>query len=233
MRNTTRGLLFVALIVVGIPGLILFLLHWWMGPIFYSGEAIHARVIDETTGRPIAGAAVVAQWEEEFMGGSPFGSLHWAEAVTNARGEFTIPAWGPKFRTPAAKFTYFDPILTVYKSGYQIGGGTNRPAYVDIITRPGENRKESKLPDGRIIHPGRGGYSPRLSRRFSYWNGRDLVLQPARNEEEERQALRAMDSFIYSFGDASRFPRTAATLREDEETLTRATDSGRGSEQVP
>lgn len=222
MSNTTRGLLLVALIVVGIPGLILFLLHWWTGPIFYSAEAIHARVIDETTGQPIAGAAVVAEWQEQLFGGSHVGALHWAETVTDARGEFTIPAWGPKFRMPTTKFTYSDPEISVYKPGYRLGGGDNRPAYVDIITRPGESHRESKLPDGRIIHPGGGGYSPRLSRRFSYWNGKDIALQPTDAPEEELRAVENMWIVISSYGETSRFPITAAIIQRDEERLQRA-----------
>lgn len=219
MSKTTRALLYVALIVVGIPGLILFLLHWWMGPIFYSGEAIHARVIDETTGKPIAGAVVVAEWQEQLFGGSHVGALHWAEAVTDARGEFTIPAWGPKLRMPTTKFTYSDPEITVYKPGYHLGGGDNSPAYVDIITRPGESRKESKLPDGRIIHPGGGGYSPRLSRRFSYWNGRDIALRPTTDPKEDKGAVGMLSIMIDSYGDPSRFPRAEKIIRESEERL--------------
>ena len=48
----------------------LFVLAWWNWPIYYRGEAIHGRVVDAETGKPLPGVVVVATW---VMVGSTLG----------------------------------------------------------------------------------------------------------------------------------------------------------------
>jgi hypothetical protein len=73
-----------------------FLYNFFFPSIWYSPE-LRAQVVAED-GRPVAGAAVVANWEiQNWISGSAEGQLAIFEAVTDENGRFSIPAWGPRF----------------------------------------------------------------------------------------------------------------------------------------
>lgn len=97
----------------------------------YSAEAIEAWVVDAETGQPIEGVVVTANWQLQSgsVGGSrPAGQIQVMEAVTDAKGRFYFPAWGPK-STPISFHIPFiegsphleneDPAMVLFKSGYK------------------------------------------------------------------------------------------------------------------
>src|SRR6266849_1854255 len=65
----------------------------------YSAEPIEAWVVDADSGQPIEGVVVTANWELEIgtLGGNiPVGQIMVMETVTDQKGRFYFPAWGPK-----------------------------------------------------------------------------------------------------------------------------------------
>jgi len=76
------------------------------GPPVYSSLPITARVVDEDTSQPLEGVIVVVRWqlrEAAPVQTKEVGQIMVAEAVTNATGNFHVPAWGPK---PVGSFMY-------------------------------------------------------------------------------------------------------------------------------
>ena len=101
-------------------------------PLTYRAAAIHGRIIDAETGQPVKGAAVVALWEVDVIKGNPFVALverserlHILEAVTDASGAYTIPAWGPTLLSPRARVSQYEPHLYILKRGYRPKGLNN------------------------------------------------------------------------------------------------------------
>lgn len=96
-------------------------------PLYYSAEAIEARVVDADTKKPLEGVVVTANWQ--LFHGSIDGRVHGGqlmvlEAVTDKDGKFTFPAWGPKL----ALWGYLDdrdPQLLLFKPGYEYRGLQN------------------------------------------------------------------------------------------------------------
>src|SRR5215510_4957926 len=97
-------------------------------PNTYSAEAIEAWVIDEETRQPLEGVIVVANWK--LMGGmhpDVIGSLVLTETVTDARGRFSFPAWGPKPRPVTGYLDELSPQLLLFKSAYAVRMLQNEP----------------------------------------------------------------------------------------------------------
>ena len=201
------------IIVLGLLGL-----HRLSGPFVYSADPIRAHVIDEETGKAIEGAVVVAKWEIHTFDSHGTMLFRSAEAVTDRRGEFSIPAWGPKPRWPLCWFQDRDPILLIFKQGYAIGGGSNREAYVPVYTHVDSNLKNRTLPDGRILQV--SGYS-RESKRFCYWNGKTFALRRAATFKERGMASRDLEGFLIL--SEHRFPLAVQALndtrRDNEESI--------------
>jgi hypothetical protein len=84
---------------------------------WYS-PAIDARVVHATTGVPIEGAVVVANWELTGAEGYPIRELAVSEAVTDSNGEFEIPGWGPRFNFGAGHVENNQPIVRIWARGY-------------------------------------------------------------------------------------------------------------------
>jgi hypothetical protein len=88
------------------------------GYLVYPSGPYRGRVVDAETKQPLAGAAVVAVWEREGAVLGPHGPSEEyydaVEVVTDAQGEFTIPA--------QTHFTLIgrirEPKLSVYYPGY-------------------------------------------------------------------------------------------------------------------
>jgi len=105
----------------------------------YSAEAIEAWVVDAETGQPIEGVVVTANWELETgtVGGNvPAGQIMVTETVTDKKGRFYFPAWGPRstplsFPVPLLKsephLVNRDPHMLLFKSGYKWVGLENTP----------------------------------------------------------------------------------------------------------
>lgn len=97
-------------------------------PAAYSGAKIAGRIVDKETGEPIEGAVVVASWqvyriEQTRLKLSTVPKtnklFYIAEALTDAQGRYVIPAWEPIERTGEWRISpYFDPVLAIFKPGY-------------------------------------------------------------------------------------------------------------------
>jgi len=99
----------------------------WYGTRSFSADAITAYVVDADTGEPIAGANVLATWV--MKSGLENNTTNYAmvmEAVSDSSGKFTFPAWGPKNVSARGQITDLAPLITIFKSGYRLGGGANR-----------------------------------------------------------------------------------------------------------
>jgi hypothetical protein len=94
--------------------------HIWSLPWTYSAEAIDAWVFDAETGQPLEGVVVVVSWGLRQGGFHPAGAgwLQVMETVTDAKGHFAFPAWGPKSR-PAGMYLFDDPRLYFFKHDYR------------------------------------------------------------------------------------------------------------------
>lgn len=91
----------------------------------YSAKSIEAWVVDAETGVPLVGANVVARWELSYglEGGGAY-QLQVMENVTDKKGRFFFPAWGPKeipeHLPSRARFqSNVDPEIVVFMSGYR------------------------------------------------------------------------------------------------------------------
>lgn len=96
-----------------------------MGCRIYSADPISGRVVDKATGEPIEGAVVVAAWIPTggFEGNNPQGLVQVSEGITNASGEYTIPAWGPKLYFGGGTLGINSPQLLVFKYGFEVEVG--------------------------------------------------------------------------------------------------------------
>lgn len=106
-----------------IGGIILGLLlgiHACWGPLVYWAEPIRAKVVDGETRQPLEGVVVVAQWvlNDGLVESRHVRRFKVLEAMTDSRGEFVIPGWGPKIRPPLAFLDRHDPKLALFKSNY-------------------------------------------------------------------------------------------------------------------
>jgi hypothetical protein len=96
-------------------------------PPTYSAEAIEAWVVDEETGQPLEGVIVAAHWQ--LYGGyhrAQVGQMMVMETVTDSKGRFFFPAWGPKPRPSDGYLDTKDPELLLFKNGYEYVAAPNR-----------------------------------------------------------------------------------------------------------
>jgi len=164
----------IALTIAFIP---VFAIHLLIGgwPVNY-GAPVRGRVIDEHTGRPIAGAVVVGEWYTHAFFGAHH-RMHASEAVTDVHGAFVLPGMPLKIRRLWDEYQTYDPVLAVYKPGYGVVFNATNIA----LERPG-NRPYS-----------------RAMKRVSYWDGKVLMLQPADGIKSEAESL----ARIYSIANRS------------------------------
>lgn len=141
--------------------------HIATGPPFYYSAPIRTRVIDEHTGSPNGGVVAVALWVAD-RGWASAEPLYADEAVTDANGEFVIPAMWPRLRRPLTLLCMNDPEIWLYKPGYHISRLNNTPRHPHGYTGP-----------CRFY----------AFKRHSYWNGKTIPLQPATTVKEQAHAL--------------------------------------------
>jgi hypothetical protein len=90
----------------------------------YSAKPITATVVDAETWEPLEGVNVVAEWALHGPTWRGMGHLELMEAVTDKKGHFHIPGWGPK-AVPShlprgTRLGNIDPGLYFFKSGYRV-----------------------------------------------------------------------------------------------------------------
>lgn len=122
-----------------------------MPPPAYSGRAINARVVDATTGRPIDGVVVVADWRLTTWlrhGGTGQTLIFYRpETLSDSMGRLALPAWGPIPRPPITVLTGA-PDLVLFKHGYE---PLTLRAAVDTDGGPPDLSMRETLWDGTTI----------------------------------------------------------------------------------
>lgn len=128
-----------------------------LAPLQYSAESIEAWVVDAETKEPLEGVVVVAHWV--LMGGmhtDRVSELMIMETVTDAKGRFSFPGWGPKkaITTPYPPFETFlwyqDPELLLFKSGYEYKVLSN-----ELLSKPSASSVRKSDWNGKIIEMGK------------------------------------------------------------------------------
>jgi hypothetical protein len=105
--------------------IVITLISWF--PWFYKAWPINGKVID-LEGNSIDGAVVIAVWvlhKSGYDGSIPVKTFASEESVTNKNGDFEISGWGPKFRPLGMYLESTDPLIIVYKHGYEVGAFNN------------------------------------------------------------------------------------------------------------
>jgi hypothetical protein len=165
----------------------------------YSANPIHATVVDSATGKPIPDVIVVTRWQLEDVNGHFAGNFHVDEAITNAQGEFSIPAWGPTAvprdpRNPiySLRMGPMEPDIILFKRGYQFGveQGPWESAYLGDPAWKGE------------------------AIRTSYWNAKTIKLVAFSGSDEHYNRTLALSMSALPWGNChwTRMPRMVAAL---------------------
>lgn len=138
-------------------------------PTTYKSEPAEAWVVDAVTGKPVEGAVVVAYWEMSVHGQKVSDDLYSPkiiETVTDSKGHFAIPGWGPEevccgFMEPN------DPGVLIFKPGYE--GMPLASSYSAVVNDPKD--------------------------RDHYWSGKTYRLQPFTGDYTGEQGKKDLDNF--------------------------------------
>jgi hypothetical protein len=160
-------------IELAIIGVLVLALYGFSSPINWSGP-VRATVVDEETGKPIAGAAVAGVWWVGGLNGPTNTIMHRSSAVTNGKGEFVLRGMFPRPRLPLTWYSVHDPDIHIYAPGYQAVSLDNYP----------------------FVGGYRGRFDWRSARRRSFWDGRAIPLKRVRTHDEALQSLSDMHSYV-------------------------------------
>lgn len=145
----------------------------------YSGESIEGWVVDAGSGKPLGGVVVVSVWEVSegnVAGTNDGGHIQIQETVTDARGRYFLPAWGP-LPLPKKKNGWWvdqyiaaeEPGIIYFKADYGFDARSND---VSVERVPGAVRR-------------------------SKWNGKTIQLKALAGRDERVKALQQADSYLY------------------------------------
>jgi hypothetical protein len=87
----------------------------------YIATPSSGKIVDASTGKPLQGAVVVAEWillSEGFGHASHDIRMKTIEAISDNEGKYEIGGWGPLPRAPFRRLDGLDPQITVFKPGY-------------------------------------------------------------------------------------------------------------------
>jgi len=183
-----------------------------MPPLAYSALPIRGKVVDGTTGQPLEGVIIVAQWilyEANVGGENPRERLQVLETVTAPNGTYTFPGWGPKpnphriysVGSMPVGFCCFltdrDPRLSYFKSGY-------RPLTLSN-TKPIDIKPPVRTSD---------------------WDGKTIELEPFQGSLDEwaRQLYFLQSGLDWGHVDWRNFPRIVLAIEEERVRLPGRTD---------
>lgn len=120
--------------------LLLFLPLWGCS---LSGDVIEGKVIDESTGKPMAGAIVVARWLGDVLAwpaDSQTVCFHVLTATTDDDGNYRMPAWRKKSEIgPVFDQQHY---VNAYKFGYEFA--TRKPDNT-VYLRPFSGTREERF----------------------------------------------------------------------------------------
>ena len=180
-------------LVVGLMGSLLLLGGCTILPGAYQAEPIEGWVVDAETGKPLEGVNIAASWELTASNGFStiqVGSLMLMEAVTDAKGRYAFPAWGPLPRNQGVLMEE-SPRLAFFKTGYR--GASRINSYLE--PRHGDRTQRSD------------------------WNGKTIKLEPFKGSFKEYAAhlnLWVLDlrGFRYEECDWKKMPQMILALTE-------------------
>ncbi|MFQ5741173.1 MAG: hypothetical protein ACE5JX_19390 [Acidobacteriota bacterium] len=176
-------------------------------PSSYSARPIRGKVVAATTGQPLEGVIIVAQWilyDTGVGGQNPRGRLEVLETVTAPDGSYAFPGWGPK-QNPVnidkehayacCFLTIRDPELNFFKLGYR--------------SRTVQNQRESHS-----------------SVRTSDWDGKTIKLEPFKGSPNEwATELHFLQSSLgWSDLDWRTCPRMVLAIEDERVRLPSRTD---------
>jgi len=175
----------------------------------YAAEPVEATVVDAQTKKPIAGALVIARWVARGGGGMhaarDLGSVEVMEAVTGADGRFRFPAWGPRPYEGRGVLLDDDPLILVFKRGYE-------------VARLGNS--QYRVPPSKDFRSRKTGPT-----RFSLWNGETAEMTPF-TRGDKAFAATVYNAFVASdvwnmFAESTpcdwkRLPRTVEYLEDEK-----------------
>jgi hypothetical protein len=118
----------------------------------YWSPRIEGTILNASTKAPVEGVTVTATWIEIGIMGHGEVTLNVAETETDAQGEYTLPAWGPRFY--GATLREDQPVIRFFKPGYVPLIIRNNSAY-----HPGlENDTEHMIKVPVTLSDGSTGY---------------------------------------------------------------------------
>jgi len=96
----------------------------WIPKVFFSlfggvaGAPISGKIVDYETGKPIAGVSVFAHWDKTSWHGSIIGVVAAVEAITDEKGRYVLPEWGPLMSSVSDRDLMEYPQIHLFKFGY-------------------------------------------------------------------------------------------------------------------
>ena len=149
------------------------------------------QIVDESTGEPIADAAVVAVWSYDHGDGfiGPAGSEVF-ETTTDEAGRYRVPEAKLALRGPTTRLVRFE--LVVYKRGYIAYRSNRKPdgsARTDFTVRHNRiNLKKWRQSDSHVDHLVFLA-APRSIQKLSYWEQDLANLELFRQQGGEAEGL--------------------------------------------
>jgi len=91
----------------------------WFHYCVYESPGFKIKVVDKETGKPLADVHALAEWIQYGMYGH-HALLMVQEALSGADGILVFPPWGPTQGSSAGLMFHEDPVITLYKRGYDV-----------------------------------------------------------------------------------------------------------------
>jgi hypothetical protein len=109
-------------------------------------------IIDANTQAPVEGVIVTASWIQIGVTGHGEFTLKVSETETNAKGEYVLPAWGPRFY--ANQLRRNQPVIRFFKVGYIPLIIRNNSAYHPGFENDTERmiKEPETIPKGRVVY---------------------------------------------------------------------------------
>src|SRR5215831_11227291 len=98
----------------------------WFGYCVYESPAFRITVVDQETGRPLADVHALAEWVQYGSHGTN-GPLMVQDAASGPDGVLAFTAWGPMRGSNAGLVLNQDPVITLFKPGYNTLRINNAP----------------------------------------------------------------------------------------------------------
>jgi hypothetical protein len=91
----------------------------WFLQCLYQSPGFKIRVVDKETGKPLADVHALAVWVQYGMYGQSPGLMA-QDAVSGMDGMLVFPPWGPTRGSSSGLLPTQDPVITLYKIGYEL-----------------------------------------------------------------------------------------------------------------